>query len=226
MRLFQLGRMVTKMSRIIQYIKLFIIALFYKCKNWWESIWNSKRNSAVTEKIKEDTIISSENYNSRFTSNGMESEVAIVKEVWDQIDSSIPKETVFPNPSTLDLFKPMKSDYYSLLFPYSPATPNLFVDRSIWTEILSHLPEEYEIPPTITIKLMKPMSSEYYEDIFSPSKANTKVFVDNRVWEEIMKNLPDSYAVPNSQTNMEVWTKRRNMASPIIMKHQFNNKNS
>lgn len=173
------------------------------------------------EKVKEDTIISSENYNSRFTSKGMESEVAIVKEVWDQIDDSIPKEIVFPNPSTIDFLKPMRSDYYNLLFPYSPATPNLFVDRSIWTDILSHLPEGYEIPPTITIRLMKPMSSEYYENIFSSSQANTKVFVDNRVWEEIMKNLPNTYTIPNFQANISVWTKRQNMTSPIIMKHQF-----
>lgn len=213
--------MVIKMSRTIQYIKLFFLALFYKCKNWWQSIWNSKKSSAVSEKIKEETITSSENYNSRFSSNGIESEVAIIKEVWDQIDSSIPKETVFPNPSTVDLFKPMKSDYYNLLFPYSPATPNLFVDRSIWADILSHLPEEYEIPPTITIKLMKPMSSVYYENIFSTSKSNTKVFVDNRVWEEIMKNVPSSYMIPDVKTNIGVWTKRQNMATPIIMKHQF-----
>ena len=175
----------------------------------------------VSEKAKEETLISSKNYKSRFSNNGINSELPIVKEVWDQIDSSIPKETIFPNPSTINLLKPMRSDYYNLLFPYSPATPNLFVDRSIWTDILSHLPEEYEIPPTITIKLMKPMSSEYYENIFSASSGKSKVFMDNRVWEEIMKNLPSSYMIPNFKTNIGVWTKRQNMATPIIMKHQF-----
>lgn len=213
--------MVTKMSRIIQYIKLFFLALFYKCKTWWEGIWSSKEFNTISEKPKEDTIVSSENYKSRFANEGINSEVAIVKEIWNQIDSSLPEGVKYPNNSTINLFKPMKSDYYNLLFPYSPTTPNLFVDRSIWTDILSHLPEGYEIPPNVTIKLMKPMSSEYYENIFTSSKANTKVFVDNRVWEEIMKNLPNTYMIPNFQTNISVWTKRQNMASPIIMKHQF-----
>ena len=213
--------MVNKMSRIIHYINLFFLSLFYKCKTWWQGIWNPQKSLEVSETIEKDTIVSSENYNSRFSDNGPNSEIAIVKEVWDQIDSTIPKEITFPNPSTVNLFKPMKSDYYNLLFPYSPITPKLFVDRTIWADILSHLPEEYEIPPTVTIKLMKPMSSDYYENIFSPISSNSKVFVDNRVWEEIMENLPNSYMIPNAKTNMGIWTKRQNMASPIIMKHQF-----
>lgn len=213
--------MVNKMSRIIQYIKLFFLALFYKCKTWWESIWNSKESNAVSVKPREDTIVSSENYKSRFTDNGINSETAIVKEVWDRIDTSLPENIKYPNTSTMNLFKPMKSDYYNLLFPYSPTTPNLLVDRSIWGDILSHVPEGYEIPPTVLIKLMKPMSSEYYENIFSPSSGKSKVFVDNRVWEEIMKNLPSSYMIPNVKTNIGIWTKRQNMAAPIIMKPQF-----
>ena len=211
--------MVNKMSRIIHYIKLFFLSIFYKCKIWWENIW-SKKSPAISEKETEETFISSENYNSRFSNSGLNSEVDIVKEVWDQIDSSIPKETMFPNPSTVSLFRPMRSDYYNLLFPYSPDTPDLFVDHSIWTEILSHLPEGYEIPPTVTTKLMKPMSSEYYENIFSSVTSNSKVFVDNRVWEEIMKGLPSTYKIPNSYEDIE--TKRQKVASPIIMKHKIN----
>ena len=214
--------MVNKMSRIIHYINLFFLSLFYRCKTWWQGIWNPTKSLAVSETIKEETIVSSENYNSRFSNNGLNAEIAIVKEVWDQIDHSIPKETLFPNPSTVNFLKPMKSDYYNLLFPYSPITPNLFVDRTIWTDVLSHLPEGYEIPPTVTVKLMKPMSSEYYENIFFPTTGNHKVFVDNRVWEEIMKNLPSSYLIPNANTSMGIWSKQPKMASPIIMKHQFN----
>lgn len=214
--------MVNKMSRIIHYINLFFLAIFYKCQTWWRGLWNPKK-SLPDSPIKEETIVSSVSYNSRFTSNGFNSEVAIVKEVWDQIDSSIPNEMQFPNPSTINLLKPMKSDYYNLLFPYSPITPNLFVDRSVWTDILSNLPEGYEIPPTITIKLMKPMSSDYYEDIFSPSAGNSKTFVDNRIWEGIMKNLPSSYLIPSTKTDMGIWTKRHNTAAPIIMKHNFSN---
>ena len=215
--------MVKKMSRIIHYINLFFLAIFYKCKTWWEGIWNPKKPEVVSETIKEDTFVSSENYNSRFSDKGLNSEIPIVKEVWDQIESTIPKEAIFPNPSTVNFFKPMRSDYYNLLFPYSPITPNLFVDRNIWADILGHLPEGYEIPPTVTIKLMKPMSSDYYENIFSPVSSNSKVFVDNRVWEEIMKNIPSSYMIPNAKSNVGIWTKRQNMSAPIIMKHQFSN---
>lgn len=214
--------MVKKMSRIIHYINLFFLAIYYKCKTWWQGIWNFKKSPAISE-IKIETLVSSESYNSRFTNNGLNSEITIVKEVWDQIDNTISKETVFPNPSTVNFLKPMRSDYYNLLFPYSPVTPSLFVDRSVWADILSHVPEGYGIPPTVTLKLMKPMSSEYYENMFSPLSGNTKVFVDNRIWEEIMKNLPSTYVIPNDNTNISTWTKRQSVGAPIIMKHQLSN---
>ena len=209
--------MVKKMSRIIQYIKLFFLALFLKCKTWWKNFWSPKESKVISEIPKEDTLVSSEYYNSRFLDTKITSEITVVKEVWGQIDNAIHQDIKFPNPSTIGLFKPMKADYYNMLFPYSPATPTLFVDRAIWAEVISHLPEGYEIPIPVTKQLMKPMSSEYYKSIFSSPLPNAKVFVDNRVWEEVMKNLPSSYLIPHFKTNIGGWSKREK----VIMKHQF-----
>jgi hypothetical protein len=78
------------------------------------SILNEYTPTPSVEKSTESfDLVSSDNYNSLFSTPLSTPEVVVDSQVWNKIKASLPQDYVIPNPVTINIFKSMNGNVYN-----------------------------------------------------------------------------------------------------------------